>query len=146
MKMQRKCINVPGSFRERSARTRGTVPAPGWINSPGVFGMSSDFMDSLSKAFPEAKTTRDTLPPFGGGGVSRGCCLAEAAREEKAQWVRDNLPKCSAVASAFREVFGRPVRMTYAEEAGHVIGKRAPEPSLAVSGDSLIAPRTRKKA
>lgn len=41
---------------------------------------------------------------------------------DPAVWVREHLPTCAAVAAEFRAVFG-DVRMTYASENGHVIGK-----------------------
>ena len=55
-----------------------------------------------------------------GGGV--GLATADSDRAAKAEWVRQNLPICSAIASDFRSVFPG-CRMTYAEEAGHVVGR-----------------------
>ncbi len=46
-------------------------------------------------------------------------------REQRAAWVRANLPECSAVAAAFRAEFG-DLRLVYASENGHVIGKPGP--------------------
>jgi hypothetical protein len=43
------------------------------------------------------------------------------------QWVRDNLPECASVAAAFKAEFG-DVRLTYASENGHVLGKESAEP------------------
>lgn len=43
-------------------------------------------------------------------------------RESRAAWVRENLPGCTAVADVFRAEFG-DVRLVFAAEAGHVIGK-----------------------
>ena len=106
--------------------------------------MSAESNASSFAAFQQAKTTRDTLPPLGGGGVSRGCGLADAAREEKAEWIRQNLPECSAVASAFRAEFGSGVRMSWARENGYAIGKQMPAPAFAVSGDALNLPIARK--
>lgn len=62
--------------------------------------------------------------PLKGEGVGGGVGLAAGAadREAKAEWVRQNLPICSAIASDFRAVFPG-CRMTYAEEAGHVVGR-----------------------
>lgn len=45
-----------------------------------------------------------------------------AAMADPAALVREHLPTCAAVAAEFRAVFG-DVRMTYASENGHVIGK-----------------------
>ena len=63
---------------------------------------------------------------------------------DKAAWVRKNLPVCSAVASAFRAEFGAGVRMSWASENGHAIGKPIPAPAFAVSGDALNLPVARK--
>lgn len=54
-----------------------------------------------------------------GGGV--GLAAADSARSDKAEWVRQNLPQCSAIATAFKAVFAG-VRMTYAEENGKAVG------------------------
>jgi len=42
--------------------------------------------------------------------------------ESMAEWVRENLPTCAAVAAEFKAEFG-DVRLVYAKEAGHEIGK-----------------------
>lgn len=44
-------------------------------------------------------------------------------RDEKAEWVRMNMPVCAAVAAAFREV-SSDVRMVFASENGHTLGQR----------------------
>jgi hypothetical protein len=44
--------------------------------------------------------------------------------EKLAEWVRENLPTCAAVAAEFREAFG-DVRLVYAREAGNEIGRRS---------------------
>lgn len=72
------------------------------------------------------------LPPKGGEGEgiadrrpNRGSVMADD-RESRAAWVRENLPGCAAVAEAFRAEFG-DVRLVFAAEAGHVIGKPGPD-------------------
>ena len=47
-------------------------------------------------------------------------------RASKAAWVRENLPGCTTVADAFRAEFG-DVRLVFASENGHVIGKPGPD-------------------
>jgi hypothetical protein len=41
--------------------------------------------------------------------------------ESMAEWVRENLPTCAAVAAEFKAEFG-DVRLVYASEGGHVLG------------------------
>ena len=72
------------------------------------------------------------LPPKGGEGEGfagrqpdRWSVMADD-RASKAAWVRENLPGCTAVADAFRAEFG-DVRLVFAAEAGHVIGKPGPD-------------------
>lgn len=72
------------------------------------------------------------LPPKGGEGEgiagrrpNRGPVMADD-RESRAAWVRENLPGCTAVAEAFRAEFGE-VRLVFAAEAGHVIGRPGPD-------------------
>lgn len=43
--------------------------------------------------------------------------------EEKKRWVKENLPVCSRVASAFADVFGEGVKMVFASENGYRFGK-----------------------
>lgn len=45
---------------------------------------------------------------------------------ERQQWVRDNLPISAAIASEFKAVFG-DVRLVFASENGHVLGKPGPD-------------------
>jgi len=44
--------------------------------------------------------------------------------EEMRKWVADNLPTCAAIAAAFRAEFG-DVRLVWAKEGGHEIGRKA---------------------
>lgn len=61
--------------------------------------------------------------PLKGEGVGGGVGLAAADhRAAKAEWVRQNLPICSPLAVEMRKAFGE-VRLTYAIENGHSIGK-----------------------
>ena len=48
--------------------------------------------------------------------------MSDESRDEKRKWVQDNMPTCAAIAAEFKNVFG-DVRLVYASEAGHVIGK-----------------------
>lgn len=41
---------------------------------------------------------------------------------ERQQWVRDNMPVIAAIANEFKAEFG-DVRLVFASENGHVIGK-----------------------
>lgn len=67
-------------------------------------------------------------------------------RSEAAEWIRANLPICSAFAADLKACFPE-ARMTYANEAGHVIGKPSPEPGLSISGDALMESlRVKEKA
>lgn len=61
--------------------------------------------------------------PLKGEGVGGGVGLAagDSDRAAKAEWMRQNLPTCTAIASDFRSIFPG-CRMTYAEEAGNVVG------------------------
>jgi hypothetical protein len=43
--------------------------------------------------------------------------------EDKAAWVRQNLPTCATVAQDFKNAFG-DVSMVFASENGHMVGKR----------------------
>ena len=60
--------------------------------------------------------------PLKGEGVGVGA--GDEARADKAEWVRQNFPVCSAFAAEAREAFG-DVRMRYAEEGGLRIGSLA---------------------
>jgi hypothetical protein len=84
--------------------------------------------------------TTPPLPPKGegvGGGV--GPATAAHRRRDAAEWVRLNLPLCSAFAAEVKAEFGAEVRMTFASENGHVIGKPGGSAGLSVSGDALLA-------
>ena len=95
-----------------------------------------------STGFARAGST-ERRPPFGhpplGGGVQEGRGPAPSAsdRSEVAGWVRDNLPACSAFAAAFKAEF-EGLRLTFASEAGHTIGKPSEAPGFSVSGDDLM--------
>jgi len=85
--------------------------------------------------------------PLKGEGVGGGVGLAAAGRRAtQAEWVKQNLPLCSEFAAACRDAFGVGVRMTYAEEAGHIIGKPLPDPVFSVSGDALLPLQKETKA
>lgn len=62
---------------------------------------------------------------------------AKPDRSEAAEWVRASLPICSGFAAELKASFPE-ARLTYAEEAGHVIGKPSPAPALSISGDALM--------
>jgi len=47
-------------------------------------------------------------------------------RADGAAWVRENLPGWAAVAAGFKAAFGE-LRLTWASEGGHVIGKLGPD-------------------
>ena len=44
-------------------------------------------------------------------------------RQAAAAWLRANLPTVAAIAASFRDEFG-DVRLVWAKEAGHEIGRR----------------------
>lgn len=76
--------------------------------------------------------------PLKGEGVGGGVGLAAAdPRAEAAEWVRQNLPICSAFAAEVKAEFGS-ARMTYASEGGHVLGKPSEPPVFSVGGDALL--------
>jgi hypothetical protein len=50
--------------------------------------------------------------------------------------VRENLPTCADFAAQCRAAFGE-VRMLYASENGHTIGKPSDPPGYSVTGDDL---------
>ena len=76
--------------------------------------------------------------PLKGEGVGGGVGLAAAdRRSEAAEWVRQNLPECSAFAAACRKEFGE-VRLLWASENGHEVGKPPSLPGYSVCGDSLV--------
>lgn len=47
-------------------------------------------------------------------------------RANAADWVRQSLPACAAVAAAFKAQFPG-VRLTFASENGHTLGQRGPD-------------------
>ena len=57
-------------------------------------------------------------------------------REAAAEWVRANLPECSAFAAIVREQFSQ-ARLCFASENGHTVGKPF-VPAFVVSGDALV--------
>ncbi len=84
--------------------------------------------------------------PLKGEGVGGGVGLAAADRRaSQAEWVRENLPICSAFAAAMRAEFG-DVRMVFASENGHVLGKPTPDPAFSATGDALLPLRKEAKA
>lgn len=126
------------------------VPSGGDVVSTGVcsgsfrwFGTKNRRMERKSRSARNGKDfgcfyslergngKTPPLPPKGGEGEGfagrrpdRWSVMADD-RESRAAWVRENLPGCTAVAEAFRAEFG-DVRLVFAAEAGHVIGKPGP--------------------
>lgn len=82
--------------------------------------------------FPSAQRVRqggngEKHPPLKGGVFSpipSPLPTQTAEARQKAEWVRENLPTCAKVAAEFREAFG-DVRLTYAAENGHVVGRKS---------------------
>ena len=101
----------------------------------------------MSRSVAAERRTPLGHPPLGGG-VPEGRGLAPtpeaSARADAAEWVRQNLPTCSAFAAAFKAVFAG-LRLTFASEAGHTIGAQAEPPSFSVSGDDLVESLRRKE-
>jgi len=64
-------------------------------------------------------------------------------REEKAAWVNANLPQCAALAALCKATFGA-VRLTYASENGHTIGKPMQTCAFSITGDDLVPVRKAK--
>lgn len=92
-----------------------------------------------------AERSHPPPPPFRGGGVGVAAPV-KPERSEAAEWVRANLPVCSGFAAELKASFPE-ARLTYANEAGHVIGKPSPAPGLSISGDALLESlRTKGKA
>lgn len=50
----------------------------------------------------------------------------EGEGNEMKEWVRENLPLCTTWAEECRAAFG-DVRLVFAQENGHTLGKRGPE-------------------
>lgn len=68
------------------------------------------------------------IPPPRGGGRGVESHPPKPAASERQQWLRENLPTVAAVVDDFAAVFGRDqVKVAYADEAGHVIGKPSPD-------------------
>jgi len=62
------------------------------------------------------------------------------ATSDASVWLRANLPTVADVVDAFAETFGRDgFKVTFAGEAGHVIGKPMPLPAFVVKGEDLFA-------
>lgn len=63
--------------------------------------------------------------------------------EDKTAWLRRELPTVAALVDDFAAAFGREnIRVTYAKENGHEIGKRAPhinERSISLA-DTYVGP------
>lgn len=82
--------------------------------------------------FPSAKRVRqggdwEKHPPLKGGVFSQTpppLPTQTAEARQKAEWVRENLPHIAKVAAEYREAFG-DVRLAYAAENGHVVGRKA---------------------
>ena len=62
--------------------------------------------------------------------------------DEKAAWVRQNLPTCAGIAQDFKNAFGS-VSMAFASENGHVLGKRFEGDGVKLS-ETLLGPMNRK--
>lgn len=76
-------------------------------------------------------------PPLRGGcGKREGVAPAVGEREAAAEWVRANLPECSAFAAIVREQFSQ-ARLCFASENGHTVGKTFVA-AFVVSGDALV--------
>lgn len=63
--------------------------------------------------------------------------------DEKAAWVRKNLPACAQVAQDFKNVFG-DVSMVFANENGHVLGKQSEGYGVKLS-ETLVGPMAIKQ-
>lgn len=95
--------------------------------------------DSGGFAFTTAaeRNTPLATPPFKGGcGKREGVAPAVGEREAAAEWVRANLPECSAFAAIVRELFIQ-ARLCFASENGHTVGKPF-VPAFVVGGDALV--------
>lgn len=114
--------NMP-RFMERGTNT----PEGSATESYGVASGKAVFFPS-SQRVRQGGDCGETTPPLKGGCVfpqkppPQPTQTAEA--RQKAEWVRENLPTCAKFATEFREAFG-DVRLTYAAENGHVIGRKA---------------------
>lgn len=96
-------------------------------NAP-VVGSASDGFFSSAKQGRQGGDWGETHPPLKGGGVFPQKPPPQPMPSDRAaamaEWVRETLPTCAAVAAEFRESFG-DVRLVYAREAGHEIGRRS---------------------
>lgn len=84
----------------------------------------------------ERNTPLPHPPVRGGCGKSEGVAPEVGEREAAAEWVRANLPECSAFAAIVREQFSQ-ARLCFASENGHSIGKTFVA-AFVVSGDALL--------
>ena len=62
--------------------------------------------------------------------------------DEKAAWVRQNLPTCAGIAQDFKNAFGS-VSMVFASENGHVLGRRFEGDGVKLS-ETLVGPLSLK--
>ena len=88
-------------------------------------GVDSAYFFSSAKGFRQGGNSPPHNPPKGGcvGGERHSPQPAlSAEREARAEWVRQNLPGCAAVAAAFRAEF-EGVRMVWAREGWNEVGK-----------------------
>lgn len=97
------------------------------MNTRAVGSDSGGFFSS-AKQGRQGGDWGETHPPLKGGVVfpqkPPPQPMPSDRAEKLAEWVRENLPTCSAVAAEYRAEFG-DVRMVYAREAGHEIGRRS---------------------
>ena len=89
---------------------------PAMTRNSGVFA-------SGTKAERQPGSFPTPTPPKGGCGV--GKTNSPVPSSDQAAWVRENLPVCAAVAAEFKAEFG-DVRLVYAAENGHTLGKPGP--------------------
>lgn len=83
------------------------------------------------------------LPPLRGG--ERGKSLpgenldGKPADDDRQQWLRENLPTVASVVDQFAAAFGRlNLKVAYASEGGHVLGK--PGPDGVKLSETLVGP------
>jgi len=93
-----------------------------------VDATASPFFFSSAKQGRQGGDLGGNHPPLKGGVFSpkkhSPLPMPTDQAESKAEWVRENLPTCAAVAAEFKAEFG-DVRLVYAKEAGHEIGRRS---------------------
>lgn len=68
--------------------------------------------------------------------------MEKVDRDAKAEWVRQHLPTCAAIADSFRDAF-TDVRMVYASENGNTLGQRGPD-GIPLS-ETLVGPMAGRK-